>query len=419
MRARGRRAIVAASAMSDRLVFRATAAVVAAHAATDAFVAPEPGTSPRDHLVRGLVSLGLLAAAAAAYSRLRAGAQAAIAAVLGVLALEGFVLAVYDARAVGPRGEDWTGFALLPAGAALGVLAVGLLRRSRRHDGRRILRRGLLTLATLLGAFWVVIPLGVAIAATHRPRALVEPASLGRAALDVTITTADGLDLAAWYLPSRNGAAVVSFPTRTGKIEQARLLARHGYGVLLLDARGYDGSEGDANAFGWGATKDVDAAVAWLQRRPDVRNGRIGGIGFSVGGEQMLEAAAGNPALRAVVSEGAGVRSVREALLRGPRGWLALPQELVTTGAVAVLAGTRPPPSLTDAIARIAPRPVLLVFAEHGRGGEELTPRFFRAAGEPKEIWKVAGSRHVGGLEAQPRAYERRVVGFFDRALRP
>ena len=45
------------------------------------------------------------------------------------------------------------------------------------------------------------------------------------------------------------------------------MLVRHGYGVLLLDARGYDGSQGDPNLFGWDDTKDIDAAVAWLQHR--------------------------------------------------------------------------------------------------------------------------------------------------------
>jgi fermentation-respiration switch protein FrsA (DUF1100 family) len=343
--------------------------------------------------------------------------RAVLAAFLGVLALEGFMLAVLDARAVGARGEDWTGFLLGPAGAALCALAPVLLWRSRRRGDHRVLRRAATGLAALLGAFWLVVPLGAALGVTHRPRAGAVPLALGRPALDVKIRTADGLRLAATYVPSRNGAAVISFPTRRGKVAQARMLARHGYGVLLLDMRGYDGSEGDANAFGWGATKDVDAAVAWLQHRRDVHGGRIGGIGFSVGGEQMLEAAAENPALRAVVSEGAGVRSVREALLRGARGLFALPHEAVTTAAVAVVAGALPPPSLEDAVARIAPRPVLLVYAEHGQGGEELNGAFFRAAHEPKELWRVAGSRHVGGLEAQPREYERRVVGFFDRAL--
>ena len=70
---------------------------------------------------------------------------------------------------------------------------------------------------------------------------------------------------------------MISYPTRQGKLAQARMLVRHGYGVLLLDARGYDGSEGDPNLFGWDDAKDIDAAVAWLQSRPDVRDDRIGG----------------------------------------------------------------------------------------------------------------------------------------------
>ena len=64
--------------------------------------------------------------------RLRAGARAAIAAVLGVLALEGAALAIADARAVGARGEDWTGFLLLPVGLVLLGLAAVLLWRSRK-----------------------------------------------------------------------------------------------------------------------------------------------------------------------------------------------------------------------------------------------------------------------------------------------
>ena len=105
---------------------------------------------------------------------------------------------------------------------------------------------------------------------------------------------------------------MIAFPGRKGPQRHARMLIRHGYGVLLFDRRGEGASDGDPNAFGWGGAKDVDAAVAYLRRRPDVRDGRIGGIGLSVGGEMMLEAAASNHALRAVVSEGAGARSLRE-----------------------------------------------------------------------------------------------------------
>ena len=222
----------------------------------------------------------------------------------------------------------------------------------------------------------------------------------------MTLRTSDGLDLAAWYVPSRNGAAVISYPTRQGKLPQARMLVRHGYGVLLLDARGYDGSEGDPNTFGWEGAKDIDAAVAWLQRRPDVSDGRIGGIGFSVGGEMMLQAAASNTGLRAVISEGAGVRSVREHLLHGPRGWFSLPEAAVQTAAVAVLSGTAPPPSLADLVPRIAPRPLLLIYAGQGGGGEELNPDYYDAASTPKTLWKIPEAGHVGGFQARPHEYE-------------
>ena len=88
--------------------------------------------------------------------------------------------------------------------------------------------------------------------------------------------------------------------------------------------------------FGWDDANDIDAAVTWLQHRPEVRGGRIGGIGFSVGGEMMLQAAASNKGLRAVVSEGAGFRSVREDVQRGPQGWFTLPQAAVQTAAITV-----------------------------------------------------------------------------------
>ena len=269
-------------ARTDVLVFSATTVVLALHVAADSFVATEPGTGPGDHLLRGAASLGILAVVAAAYPRLPAGGRAALAIVLGALALEGGALAVADARAVGARGEDWTGFLLVPVGVLLLGCAGALLWRSRKAGRLRYLRRTGITVTAIMAAYVLVVPVAIAILATHRPRADVAPVELGRPYEELTIRTSDGLDLAAWYVPSLNGAAVISYPTRQGKLPQARMLVRHGYGVLLLDARGYDGSEGDPNLFGWTGAKDIDAAVAWLQERADVTNGRIGGIGFSV-----------------------------------------------------------------------------------------------------------------------------------------
>ena len=196
------------------------------------------------------------------------------------------------------------------------------------------------------------------------------------------------------------------------------MLVRHGYGVLAARARGYDGSQGDPNLFGWAGEEDIDAAVAWLAHRPDVTRGRIGGIGFSVGGEMMLQAAASNPRLRAVVSEGAGSRSVREDLLRGPRGWFAPAGGSAADGSRrrherhGAPSGARRPrtahrasphlPNLRRATASTA---------------RSSTCDYHRAASGPKVLWKIAEAGHVGGFQARPGEYEQRVSRFFDQAL--
>jgi len=367
--------------------------------------------------VPGLATVALIAASVACFAVAGAGVRGALALALGALAIEGMVLALLDARNVGPCGDDWTGFLLAPAGVVLLATGVCVLWRARRGGRYRHLRRAGFAVLAVVSACWLVAPLAMAIAATHRPRQAVSAVDLGRPNEPVTLKTRDGLRLAAWYVRSGNGAAVISYPTRAGKLPQVRMLIRRGYGVLLLDARGYDASDGSPNLLGWGETKDIDAAIDWLRRQPDVHDGRIGGIGFSVGGEVMLEAAAGNPGLRAVVSEGAGIRSVREELVYGARAIPTLPAQLVQTTAVAILSGTLPPPSLRDLVPRLAPRPLFLIHAEHGGGGEDLNPSYYRAAGRPKQLWKVRGACHTGGIEADPHAYEARVVRFLDQSL--
>ena len=60
---------------------------------------------------------------------------------------------------------------------------------------------------------------------------------------------------------------------------------------------------------------------------------------------------------------------------------------------------------------------MFLIWATHGVDTEVLNEEYFNAAGEPKTLWEIPDAEHVGGLAARPAEYERRVVGFFDRAL--
>jgi predicted alpha/beta hydrolase len=147
-----------------------------------------------------------------------------------------------------------------------------------------------------VAAVFVLVPAVVAIVATHRAREPVPAADLGRSYQTVSFETSDGLRLVGWYVPSRNSAAVIVSPGRSGTVRPARMLARHGYGVLVFDRRGEGESEGDFNAYGWGGDLDLKAALDFLSRRPDVDTERIGGIGLSVGGEMLLETGRGQEA---------------------------------------------------------------------------------------------------------------------------
>ena len=153
------------------------------------------------------------------------------------------------------------------------------------------------------------------------------------------------------------------------------------------------------------------------RRDPRSRPSAIGGLGLSVGGEQMLDAAAENDRLRAVVSEGAGERSVRETLLYGPEAALVIPQQGILTVAIAILSDDPPPPALDEVSSEVAPRAAFFIYAEDGHGGEELNSDYFEAASDPKRLWRVAGAGHTGGIDASPSEYRRRVVGFFRDAL--
>lgn len=407
----------------ERTVFLAATAAVMLHVADDNFLQPEPGVSAGDHLLSGLLPLGLLAIAALCFSRVRAGSRAVLAVLVGVTGLlVGFVEAAYYTATVGPSGDDYTGLLAGVAGVSLLTLAWVVLWRSRKQTGsrrRRYLRRGVIGLIGVALAVEVIGPFAMGYVSTHVHTADV-PADpdLGAPYEDVVFTTSDDLDIHGWYVPSRNGAAVI-LPGRTKDHPHARMLVEHGYGVLLYDRRGEGDSEGDPNLYGWGGSRDVHAAVEFLEGRDDVDAGRIGGLGLSVSGEMLLQAAAEGSSLAAVVSEGAGTRTMSEQqeIFSGAGEVRAFHAMLALDASVRLFSNEDPPESLVELAPRIAPRPVLLIWAPNSRNQEDLNPTYQRGIGPTASLWTLPDAPHVGGLRTHPEEYERRVVEFFDDAL--
>jgi uncharacterized protein len=391
----------------------------ALHVVDDNFLQPQPGTSAGDHLVGGLVQTALFVLAAWFYPRFRPGVRASIAIGFGLFTVVmGIGEAGYYTRENGASGDDYTGLLAIPFGFLLVGVGLVTLWRSRRGGGviRRYVRRAALAFGAFLALYFGLYPLAQSYVVTHAARAYVPTPQLGTHFEEVSFTTSDGLRLEGWYVPSKNGAAIISFPGRKGSQKPARLLASHGYGVLLFDRRGEGVSEGDPNAFGWRGTRDVSAAVAYLRSRPDVDPDRIGGVGLSVGGEVMLQTGAESDELQAIVSEGAGVRSVKEAVhVPGSVKYIFTWISTIGTLGTSIFTSDLPPPSLTDLSAKIS-EPLFVIYSDQGQGGETISRLFYDAATGPKEVWEAPGG-HTGAIDGAPEEYERRVVAFFDRAL--
>jgi fermentation-respiration switch protein FrsA (DUF1100 family) len=410
----------AAATRTETGLARLALAAIGLHYADVAFFQPEPGVSPFDHLVSGLLPIALLGIVGFFYPRMRPGLRATLVLSLGLFALfSELVTTGWHVKDSGPSGVDYAGFLAILGGAVLIGVGATTLWRSRKLDRkiRRYTRRTLIGVVGFLVGFQVISGAVLGYYATHRPRSSVGEPNLSRPHEDVTLTTSDGLELEGWYVPSKNRAAVLVFPGRSGaKQHHARNLISYGYGVLLIDNRGQGASEGDPNAFGWDDETDVNAALDFLSNRADVDPRRIGGLGLSVGGETLLETAAHTSRVRALVSEGAGARTWKEDHeMPGAVRWYGLPYFVMASATTGLFSNTMPPDSLKDLVQDIPPRPVFLIHAK----GETLNGVYYRSAGEPDNwaIWEVPGAKHVGGLDAQPAEYERRVIDFFDRNL--
>jgi hypothetical protein len=393
---------------------------IALHVVDDNYLQPQPGTSVGDHLASGLIPVAILAGVGVAYPHLPTVLRAATAMTFGALGVAVGFPGTYLLLHGSASGADYTGLVAIAAGVVLLVTGPVTLWRARRTDEsrrRRYLRRTLGTVAGVLAGLliiaFVVFPIGFAYGYTHIGR-LGPPDDIGVPYETVTVTTSDSLELVGRYVPSRNRAAIVVFPGASA-VKEARMLVDNGYGVLLLDPRGQGKSEGDLVR--WAGDRDLIAAAEYLRGRPDVDPDRVGGFGSSVGGEILLVAAAKSDAFKAVVSEGAGF-PLGEVDLTGVEAVIAAPVWAVMSAAATVFANHGPPERIVDSIGEIAPRSVFLIYTEPGMGGEDVRqPKYFAAAGEPKEIWLVPGAEHTGGIDIAPAEYERRVIAFLDEAL--
>lgn len=265
------------------------------------------------------------------------------------------------------------------------------------------------------------MPVGIAVWATH-PSHAAEAHDRPADAIDIAIPCTRGAVLAAWYLPTRDGAAVVlahgAGSTRGTTLSQAAVLNDAGYGVLMVDARGHGASSGEAMDLGWWGDEDLGCALDALSGIEGVDAERLGVVGLSMGGEQAIGVAANDARVRAVVAEGATQRTSADKagwLPGGPGGWVQRRMDAERDAIVSVLTDAPRPASLRHA-AQASSAPILLVVA--GTVADESRAAAWMGEGNSRvEALTIDGSPHTGGLSTAPDVWADAVIGFLDGAL--
>lgn len=368
------------------------------------------------------VTLVLAALALFAFARGARTARTSLAGALGLAALASG-LAIYAPRALieGATGVGrCIGILATLAGAGLIVLAFRIALRGRRR------RVKLLALPVgFVIVQWLIVPSINAGIVTNAPHANVRPASaIGLAgARDVSFTASDGVRLQGWYVPGRNGAAVIllhgSHGDRSDTTLHLELLSRLGYAVLAYDARGHGESSGTTNALGWNSDPDLRGAVAFLRRQAGVDPGRIAALGLSMGGEAALRAAADGVPLRAVVADGAGASTLGDSQIteHGPAALVAYSTTWLAMRATELITGEQEPPPLQTTVGRIHV-PVLLIASR--RAGEFETDRVYQTRiGGRATLRHIADADHTEALKRHPAAYQAHLGTFLAAATAP
>ncbi len=258
-------------------------------------------------------------------------------------------------------------------------------------------------------------------------------------AQEVKLRTRDGLTLAGSYVktPLARRRGVVLFGPEFGSNRWScagycGYLLEYGYDLFTFEFRnqGESETEKDYEPLQWVTDReltDIQAAIEYLKKRPDADPRGIGFLGVSRGGGAGILAAAFDPWVRCLVTDGAfaSVTTVAPYMKK----WVAiysdrlrlqnwLPYFFYWLVAVIMLRriGRRRGckyPSLEKAIRRIAPRPLLVI---HGEKDTYIKPdiarKLFDLARAPKTFWLVPNAKHNQALNIANGEYQRRVMEF-------
>lgn len=241
----------------------------------------------------------------------------------------------------------------------------------------------------------------------------------GLAAENVMLTTSDGLNLAAWWVPGSDRVVILLHGRggdRTDTIGRARFLSKAGYSLLMMDFRACGESEGWRQSFGYYEAEDVRTAVAWV--REQVPQAHIGILGVSKGAAATVFSRVDVDALvlESLYSD-LSQAIERRFINRLGDGWGKLVASLMDWQVPVFLGVSLETVRPVDYIQTLS-APTLFVIGRQDRlalpGSQHAMAN--RSIVET-EVWEIPGLGHVDFHGRIGPKYEKTILDFFNRTL--
>lgn len=303
------------------------------------------------------------------------------------------------------------------------VLALAMRRRQVSYRGAAM---GVVVILLLV---FIALPYLISTLYTggvgSRRKAQSTPADYGLAYEDVTLTTSDGLNLAAWYIPNDVGRGTVIYchghtNHRGQMLDQAAFLHENGFRGVLFDFRRHGDSEGDLTTFGYYEWRDAQAALRYAVGERG-EGGPVILWGISMGAATALLTAVEESGVDAVIAESsfyAASETLRSDLSR-MFGLPTVPFGFLTGTITELRVGIKIDAlNLGRAVSGLGDTAVLLVGGSADRrmplsNNERL---YDRIPGTKKEHYVVEGGTHGDIWEMAREAYGDKVLAFLKRS---
>jgi hypothetical protein len=256
---------------------------------------------------------------------------------------------------------------------------------------------------------------------------LLEPKDAGLPQENVTVETFDGLKLNCWFVRQKKKArGTIIYLHGVGDckiagVNFARSLYDKGFNIFLYDSRQHGESEGYYCTYGFYEKLDVSAVISYLKSRKNMKIGKIGVFGTSMGGAVAIQAAANDPRIACVISEGS-YTTLRVVFVDYQKRIIKLPWHFLRN--IALVQSQKMANFKARLVAPVADIkrvhvPILIV---HGKNDSfiksDYSKLLYDAANEPKRLLLIDGAEHNNVWEVGGVTYEKSIALFFEEHLK-